>query len=75
MDTDKGGCLTFPTVLVELGLSCQCGPWAGCGLCRGPMASPLDIQGRVLAPAAALTSSSRAGTRKEMRSHSRAESQ
>lgn len=75
MEPDKGSCLTFPTILLGLGLSCQRGPWAGCGLPRGPKASPLDMQGRVLAPAAALTSSSRAGTRKEMRSHSRAESQ
>lgn len=60
------------TVLLEWGLSCQHGAQGGCYLRRGPQASPLDKGSR---HHGALTSSSRLGTRKDMRSHSRAESQ
>ena len=74
MQTGEGGCQGIPNLLPQRGLSCQHGPQAGFSPRRVPKASPLDVWGK--GPSTMqLTSSSRLGTRKDMRSHSRAESQ
>lgn len=74
MEINEGGCLAFLTVLLESGLSWQGGPRAGLGLHRGPRQAPRTCR-EGSSTSCGLTSSSRVGMRKEMRSHSRAESQ